>query len=195
MKFSRQENWGGLPFPSPGDLPDPGIEPPSPTLWADSWPAEPPGKPTNVDIGVGSLSLPQGTFPTRDKAQSLSQQADSSPADDLSPGYFLRAVLSSPAGCKSVCVNFFFLVFNWRIITMLRWFCHTTTSISHNYIYMGFSCGSPGEESTCTAGDPHSVSGSERSPREGHGYPAGLPGEFHGQKHPAVCGSQRVEHD
>ena len=36
MKFSRQEYWSGLPFPSPGDLPDPGIEPGSHELWADS---------------------------------------------------------------------------------------------------------------------------------------------------------------
>ena len=35
MEFSRQEYWSGLPFPSPGDLPDPGIEPGSPTLQAD----------------------------------------------------------------------------------------------------------------------------------------------------------------
>ena len=45
MKFSRQEYWSGLPFPSPGDLPDPGIEPGSPTLQADTLPSEPPGKP------------------------------------------------------------------------------------------------------------------------------------------------------
>ena len=44
MGFSRQEYWSGLPFPSPGDLPDPGIEPWSPTLWADASPSEPPGK-------------------------------------------------------------------------------------------------------------------------------------------------------
>ena len=43
--FSRQEHWSGLPFPSPGDLPDPGIKPRSPTLQADSLPSEPPGKP------------------------------------------------------------------------------------------------------------------------------------------------------
>ena len=36
MGFSRQEYWSGLPFPSPGDLPDPGIEPWSPALQADS---------------------------------------------------------------------------------------------------------------------------------------------------------------
>ena len=42
MGFSRQEYWSGLPFPSPGDLPDPGIEPRSPTLQADALPSEPP---------------------------------------------------------------------------------------------------------------------------------------------------------
>ena len=44
MEFSRQEYWSGLPFPSPGDLPDPGIESRSPTLQADTLPSEPPGK-------------------------------------------------------------------------------------------------------------------------------------------------------
>ena len=43
MGFSRQECWSGLPFPSPGDLPDPEIEPGSPTLQADALPSEPPG--------------------------------------------------------------------------------------------------------------------------------------------------------
>ena len=45
MGFSRQECWSGLPFPSPGDLPDPGVEPGSPALQADALPSEPPGKP------------------------------------------------------------------------------------------------------------------------------------------------------
>ena len=45
MGFSRQKYWRGLPFPSPGDLPDPGIEPRSPTLQADVLTSEPPGKP------------------------------------------------------------------------------------------------------------------------------------------------------
>ena len=45
MEFSRKEYWSGLPFPSPGDLPDPGIEPGSPTLQADSLLSEPSGKP------------------------------------------------------------------------------------------------------------------------------------------------------
>ena len=45
IEFSRQEYWSGLPFPSPWDLPNPGIEPGSPTLQADSLPSEPPRKP------------------------------------------------------------------------------------------------------------------------------------------------------
>ena len=44
MGFSRQEYWSGLSFPSPGDLPDPGIEPRSPALQADTLTSELPGK-------------------------------------------------------------------------------------------------------------------------------------------------------
>ena len=54
MEFSRQEYWSGLPFPSPGDLPDPGVEPRSLTLQADSLPSEPPGKPFS---GINDLIL------------------------------------------------------------------------------------------------------------------------------------------
>jgi len=45
MEFSRQEYWSGLPFPSPGDLPNPGIKPGSSALQVDSFPSQPPGKP------------------------------------------------------------------------------------------------------------------------------------------------------
>ena len=48
MGFSRQECWSGLPFPSPGDFPDPGIKPGSPALQADALLSEPPGKPSMV---------------------------------------------------------------------------------------------------------------------------------------------------
>ena len=48
MGFSRQEYWSVLPFPSPGDLPDPGIEPRSPTMQADARTSEPPGKPSRT---------------------------------------------------------------------------------------------------------------------------------------------------
>ena len=47
MGFSKQECWSGLPFPSPGDLPDPGIEPGCPALQADALPSEPPGYTTD----------------------------------------------------------------------------------------------------------------------------------------------------
>ena len=50
MEFSRQEYWNGFPFPSPGDLPDPGTEPRFPAWQADSFPFEPPGKPPNQNI-------------------------------------------------------------------------------------------------------------------------------------------------
>ena len=56
MGFSSQEYWSGLPFPSPGDLPDPEIEPGSPALQADSLPSEPPGKPL---VGEGRLLIIQ----------------------------------------------------------------------------------------------------------------------------------------
>ena len=48
MEFYKPEYWSGWPFPSPGDVPNPGIKPMSPALWADSLPAEPPGKRLNL---------------------------------------------------------------------------------------------------------------------------------------------------
>ena len=57
MEDSRPEYWRRYPFPSPGDLPNPGIEPRSPNLQADTLPAEPQGKPKNA--GMGSLSFLQ----------------------------------------------------------------------------------------------------------------------------------------
>jgi len=50
MGLSRQECWSGLPFPSPGDLPNPGIEPRSPALQADSSPTELLGDYLNISI-------------------------------------------------------------------------------------------------------------------------------------------------
>ena len=52
MEFSKQEYWSGLPFPSPGDLPDPGMEPRSPTLQADSLLSELPGKYVIVEYNL-----------------------------------------------------------------------------------------------------------------------------------------------
>ena len=57
MEFSRQEYWSGLPFPSPGDLPDPGIKPGSPALQADALPSEPSGKPLITKEVINSCSV------------------------------------------------------------------------------------------------------------------------------------------
>ena len=60
MGFSRQGYWSGLPFPSPGDVPDPGNEPRSPALQADSLPTELQGKPSyTVLLSLIHLSLSQ----------------------------------------------------------------------------------------------------------------------------------------
>ena len=68
MGFSRQECWSGLPFPSPGDLPNPGIEPRSPALQADTLPSEPPGMGFSKSNAKRELysntSLPQETRET-----------------------------------------------------------------------------------------------------------------------------------
>ena len=69
MEFSRPRYWSGSPFPSPGDLPNLGVEPRSPALRADSLPAETPGKPKNT--GVGSLSLFQRIFPAQESNRGL----------------------------------------------------------------------------------------------------------------------------
>ena len=69
MEFSRPEYWNGSPVPSPGDLPNPGMEPKSPALQADSLPAEPQGKPKNT--GVGNLSLLQWIFLTQESNQGI----------------------------------------------------------------------------------------------------------------------------
>ena len=50
MEVSRPEYWSGCPFPSPGDLPNPGIKPRSPALWADPLTTEPQGKPREATI-------------------------------------------------------------------------------------------------------------------------------------------------
>ena len=57
MGFSRQEYCSGLPFPSPGDLPNPGIEPRSPALQADALPSEPPGKPLESAVESNLTSV------------------------------------------------------------------------------------------------------------------------------------------
>ena len=77
MGFSRQEHWSGLPFPSPGDLPDPGIEPISPALPPNSLSVEPPGK-SSLVIAAAAKSLQ--SCPT------LCDPIDGNPAGSAIPG-------------------------------------------------------------------------------------------------------------
>ena len=67
MEFPSPQYWSGQPFPSPGDLPNPGIEPRSPTLQADSSPAGPPGKHAFV---IHAVSI-YASFVTTESALSL----------------------------------------------------------------------------------------------------------------------------
>ena len=67
MGFYRQEYWHGLPFPSPGDLPDPGIEPWSSELQTDSVPSETPGKPQKLIELVNKLSKVKEIQPVHPK--------------------------------------------------------------------------------------------------------------------------------
>ena len=62
LEFSRQKYWSGQPFPSPGDLPNLGIEPGSPTFQAYSLPSEPPGKPSQGSIQIESEEVKQLLF-------------------------------------------------------------------------------------------------------------------------------------
>ena len=59
MEFPWQEYWSGLPFPLPGDLPDPGIKPMSPALQVNSLPTEPPGKPWSSYLRACSGRVPE----------------------------------------------------------------------------------------------------------------------------------------
>ena len=71
MGFSRQEYWSGLPFPSPVDLPDPGIEPRSPALQADALPSEPPG---NITYNPEVLCKFCGILYSNDKEENINMQ-------------------------------------------------------------------------------------------------------------------------
>ena len=58
MGFPRQEYWSGVPLPSPGDLPDPGLQPVSPISAYGFFTTEPPGKPVVESISAPIISLP-----------------------------------------------------------------------------------------------------------------------------------------
>ena len=92
MGFSRQEYWSGLLFPSPGDLPNPGIEPGFPALQVDSLPSEPTEKPS---LPLGLCHLPSG------------KKSLPCPAYRFTPALLLNFM--SPSNMLVILLFFFFL--------------------------------------------------------------------------------------
>ena len=90
---ARILEWG--PFPSPGNLPNPGVEPRSLTLQVDFLPAKPPGKPKNT--GVGSLSCLQCIFPTCIAGRFFTTELPGKPSD-----YSTKLLLLTCSCCCSV---------------------------------------------------------------------------------------------
>ena len=95
VEFSRQEHWSGLPFSSPGDLSDPGIQPGSPALQADALPSKPPGNQVRTALStsyiLSHLSLTNGLLWWLSGEESISQcrrheDSSSIPGLGRSPG-------------------------------------------------------------------------------------------------------------
>ena len=93
MEFSRPEYWSGYPFPSPGDLPNTGIEPRSPTLQVDSLPAEPEGKPLFLKSFCKSLCLSPAAAKSLQSCPTLCDPTDGSPPGSRIPGILQARIL------------------------------------------------------------------------------------------------------
>ena len=94
MGFSRQEYLSGLPFPSPGDLPDPGIESRSPAFQADALPSEPPGKPCSIqDCPLVLLNSKHINCPVAQSCPTLCGPMDCSPPGSSVHGIFQARIL------------------------------------------------------------------------------------------------------
>ena len=141
MKCSRQEYWSEKPFPSPGDLPYPGVEPGSPALQAGSLPSESPGKcPWELSCKRQTDQLPTAELRTR------------LPTRTRMGGK--RTQGARCGGPTQLAAFTFFICLNNSIPWVL-----------------GFPDSSVGKESACSAKDPGSIPGLGRSTGEGIGYP------------------------
>ena len=87
LGFSRQEYWSGLPHPSPGDLLNPGIEPRSPTLQADTLTSEPPGKPLPRSLLISWMQSPSAVIlePPKIKSHTVSSVSPSISHEVMGP--------------------------------------------------------------------------------------------------------------
>ena len=100
-EFSRQEYWNGLPFPSPGDLPDPGIEPGPPALQVDILPSEPPGKPDKAIKNIVGSTYRYCSCLSTKSCPILCDPIDCSPLDSSVHGISEASIL------ERVSVSFF----------------------------------------------------------------------------------------
>ena len=192
--FSRQEYWSGLPFPSPGDLPNPGIKPKSPALQVDSLPSELPGKPKNT--GVGCHSLLQWIFPTQELNWCqlhcrwiLYQPYQGSP--DKHNGRECEKRI-----CIYIQIDISLIA---QLVKNLPAMQETPVGFlgQEDLLEKGQATHSnilADKESTCNMGDLGLIPGLGRSPGEGKGYPLQYSG-LENSMDSIVMGSQRVGHD
>ena len=149
-----------------GDLPNPGIEPRSPTLQADSLPFEPPGKPKNT--GVGCLSLLQQVFPTQESNQGLLhgrwilnqlsyEGKIKGKRNRILGDYSWRFQTEGKKGKKKMGA------YLWKLIWGTKWV------IKSYFFGEKFPGGSDGKESAWNGRNPCLIPGSGRSPGEGLG--------------------------
>ena len=125
MGFSRQECWSGLPFPSPGDLPNPGIEPRSPTLQVDSLSSEPPAKPPDICLGMRVKSCMVALFLVFERTSILFQQCRSFPFSLHSLQQFLFVDFLMTALLTSV---------RWYLTVVLIYIPVTISNIEHLFM-------------------------------------------------------------
>ena len=100
VEFSRQESWSGLPFPFPGDLPNPEIEPGSPALQADALLSEPPGDPAKLvapESRISALSWLscQERGPAKLSEVSVSMELESQ--EDIHPASVIKSRAREPS--------------------------------------------------------------------------------------------------
>ena len=159
MEFSRPEYWSEWPFPSPRDLPNPRIEPRSPTLQADSLPAEPQGKPRSLQFSSVTQSCLTLCDPMNYTVHGILQAR----ILEWVAFPFSRGT-SQPKDWTQV-----FHIAGWFLTTEPHEKSSLTFTLS-KWI-SGCPCGSTGKESACNAGDLGSIPGLGSSPGEGKGYP------------------------
>ena len=187
MEFSRHEYWSGLPFPSPGDLPNPGIEPRSPALWADTLLSEPRGNPRINYTHPHFLDIPYLAQPDYMCHFTLSNSRNK---ETMAPSALSLVTWLKPAVYKDIYHSLYFFISlfiylfgctGFSLLCGLFFSCGKQGLLSSYGVWAshcggfsrcrGFPGSSVGKESACNAGDPSSIPGLGRSAGEGIGYP------------------------